>query len=83
MIPDYCDDDLSGCMRQFCQDQSTEDPGGLFIANDPTGTGGQALNCNFITLQYRQARKRCREPFGGRPRGRIVFSSLAIGSVSQ
>jgi hypothetical protein len=54
MIPDYCDDDLSGCMRQFCQDQSTEDPGGLFIANDPTGTGGQALNCNFITLQYRQ-----------------------------
>ncbi|HUY36428.1 MAG TPA: hypothetical protein VMV69_27070, partial [Pirellulales bacterium] len=41
-----------GCTQIYCQ--FIDDPGSLYVAANPTGTGGIALNCNFTTIQYRQ-----------------------------
>jgi len=41
-----------GCTQIYCQ--SIVDPGSLYLAANPTGSGGIALNCNFTTIQYRQ-----------------------------
>lgn len=43
------------CTTILCVSPATfTDPGSLTVAVNPTGSGGQALNLNFQTLQYRQ-----------------------------
>jgi hypothetical protein len=44
----------SGCSQIYCQPQDYFDPGSLYVAASPSGSGGIALNNNFYILQYRQ-----------------------------
>lgn len=55
-MADNCDD-VVGCVTvDACETGVSGSSRKLFIADNPTGSGGLALNCNFRELHFRQPR---------------------------